>query len=284
MRRMQEDVERLETLDVSGRTPSLRRRPRQSEAQTSGVAMSIPEESPLEAPMPAPEPARTIGVDRRDRAPESAVAAIARPRQPPAVGDRAASGVRPTPDTGGTQACRGDADASGEVMAPQRRRHPPRPRHTPRAGTGRAPSLRPRIAARAGRVGGGNSRSGADRPPHDGKAGQAASASRRSPSAWKREAARRLEKGIPIFGGGLSLGRASSLQHIEADRRRQARLWACLAAPSSVDLADQRRDRLAVCAGDFRERIPELVLERDGCAVPRDGERALVAGLRHAEG
>jgi hypothetical protein len=53
MRRMQEDVERLETLDVSGRTepPS----ETATEAETQGVAITIPEESPLEAPPAPPE-------------------------------------------------------------------------------------------------------------------------------------------------------------------------------------------------------------------------------------
>jgi hypothetical protein len=50
---MQEDVERLETLDVSGRTPA------ENEAGTApegdGVAITLPEESPLEAPSAQPE-------------------------------------------------------------------------------------------------------------------------------------------------------------------------------------------------------------------------------------
>ena len=49
MRRMQEDVERLETLDMSGRTEP----PAEPEAEAEGVAITLPEESPLEAP-PAP--------------------------------------------------------------------------------------------------------------------------------------------------------------------------------------------------------------------------------------
>ncbi|MET0840618.1 MAG: hypothetical protein ABWX95_00585, partial [Methyloceanibacter sp.] len=55
MRRMQEDVERLETLDVSGRTEPPAETATETEAETEGVAITIPEESPLEAPPAAPE-------------------------------------------------------------------------------------------------------------------------------------------------------------------------------------------------------------------------------------
>ena len=55
MRRMQEDVERLETLDVSGRTEPPAETATETEAETEGVAATIPEESPLEAPPAAPE-------------------------------------------------------------------------------------------------------------------------------------------------------------------------------------------------------------------------------------
>jgi hypothetical protein len=51
MRRMQEDVERLETLDVSGRTEP----PAETETEVEGVASTLPEESPLEAPPAQPE-------------------------------------------------------------------------------------------------------------------------------------------------------------------------------------------------------------------------------------
>ena len=55
MRRMQEDVERLETLDVTGMTEPPAETATESEAETEGVAITIPEESPLEAPPAAPE-------------------------------------------------------------------------------------------------------------------------------------------------------------------------------------------------------------------------------------
>jgi hypothetical protein len=54
MRRMQEDVERLETLDVSGRSQP----PAETETETEGVAITLPEESPLEAPPAQPELAK----------------------------------------------------------------------------------------------------------------------------------------------------------------------------------------------------------------------------------
>src|SRR3972149_3464168 len=74
---------------------------------------------------------------------------------------------------------------------------------------------------------------------------------------------------------------AHALQHIDPDGRRYARPLACSGAPSLVDLADQRRDGLAVSAGDGDQGIPKIVLKRDGCAMPRDGERALVAWFGH---
>jgi AsmA-like C-terminal region len=55
MRRMQEDVERLETLDVSGRTEAPSATEAETETATEGVATTLPEESPLEAPPAAPE-------------------------------------------------------------------------------------------------------------------------------------------------------------------------------------------------------------------------------------
>ena len=72
MRRMQEDVERLETLDVSGRTPA------PSDAAPEETTSAVPEEpaEPLSdpAPMPEPEPLeqsspRRDGRDRRFRNP-----------------------------------------------------------------------------------------------------------------------------------------------------------------------------------------------------------------------
>jgi hypothetical protein len=55
MRRMQEDVERLETLDVSGRTEPPSETEAKSETATDGVAITLPEESPLETPPATPE-------------------------------------------------------------------------------------------------------------------------------------------------------------------------------------------------------------------------------------
>jgi uncharacterized protein involved in outer membrane biogenesis len=55
MRRMQEDVERLETLDVSGRTAPPAEAATETDAETEGMTATIPEESPLEAPAAQPE-------------------------------------------------------------------------------------------------------------------------------------------------------------------------------------------------------------------------------------
>jgi hypothetical protein len=55
MRRMQEGVERLETLDVSGRTEPPAETEAGAETEAEGVASTLPEESPLEAPPAQPE-------------------------------------------------------------------------------------------------------------------------------------------------------------------------------------------------------------------------------------
>jgi hypothetical protein len=80
MRRMQEDVERLETLDVSGRTQP-------QEAEPDGIARILSEESPLE-PDPPSEP------ELAD--PSAWTAETETPEQPEAVAPAAAAASSPS--------------------------------------------------------------------------------------------------------------------------------------------------------------------------------------------
>ena len=188
MRRMQEDVERLETLDVSGRTEPPAETAAETERRAEGVAITIPEESPLEAPPASAGTGRTIGMDRRDHA------GTARGKTARDLHDRAAVGARTPPggDRRRTRRARRDRAASRATATFLGHGNDA-------AGTGRGP--RTAIGARAGRVGDGKSRSGARRArAHDGKAGQEAFGDE---AAQEARAARRLAQERSDFRRGL---------------------------------------------------------------------------------
>ncbi|MGH6833817.1 MAG: AsmA-like C-terminal region-containing protein, partial [Methyloceanibacter sp.] len=78
MRRMQEDVERLETLDVSGRTP-----PPADEAEPGDQTSAIPQE-PVEPPIESPQ-AETLQAEPEPEQAPAETQALSEPLPPPAT-------------------------------------------------------------------------------------------------------------------------------------------------------------------------------------------------------
>ena len=280
MRRMQEGVERLETLDVSGKTPE------PADAAPDETTSAVPAEpaEPLAdtAPMPEPEPLEqsrpTAATEQPNQAiPQSSPSAKASPSaiellqeawqtEPVIPASPKPAEAMPMPPAESV-APKPPAASAAAVDAPNS------PAAVPLAEPAPPASAPPPAAAAVPprRTGPGHRRSG-----------QTAPASGKAQADAEARSARRLEEGHRHLRRRLDLATLHPLQHINADRGRQADLRACLAASALVDLAHQRRHRFTVGARDGQQRIPELVLERDGGAMPRDAQRALVAGRRHA--
>ena len=270
MRRMQEDVERLETLDMSGRTEP----PAEPESGSRGGCHNPPGGIAARSASRPGRTGRTVGMDRRDED-----AGGARGKAIGHLHDGVAVSARTPPggDRGRTRHPR--RGRAGDLAQAASRARGAGLRHgNHAAGTGRG--TRASVRARARGVGDGESRSATGRAcARNGTAGPQAVGDE---AAEEARAARCLAQELPHLRRGLARFPLRSLEHIEANGRRQAQIPTRLGAPSPVDFAHEFGNRFAVCPRDFAKRIPEGVLQRHAGAMPRDGERTLVASGRHA--
>ena len=195
MRRMQEDVERLETLDVSGRTPEPRRgatgahlgRPGQTAEPPADTApMPVPE--PLEQSRPPPRQSRSIG---RSRNPALAKASPSAMELPRSLGGEAGEPAAPQP-------AEARAKPPAKSGAGHRPRHPPLPWMPPAPRRPSARRARPPASPA---------------PPAEAAVPQAAEQARpvevvrraprpHEPSRPNPEAPDDWKKGFGVFGGG----------------------------------------------------------------------------------
>jgi hypothetical protein len=180
MRRMQEDVERLETLDVSGRTPA-------AETETGGIATIAPEESPLETAYPSePElvdPSAWTPETETSKEPASPPSATSATSLPSALellqGTEEAEGETLTPAT-----AKPETPASVKAATPPPAIQPEQqPAPVPEQAATTSPEVQPSAPATE-----------AAKPPRKRSASKPRRQKPEAPDAWR--------KNVPIFGGG----------------------------------------------------------------------------------
>jgi uncharacterized protein involved in outer membrane biogenesis len=183
MRRMQEDVERLETLDVSGRTAP-------AEAEPEGLAITLPDDSPAEASSPStPELAEPSAWSAETETPEepasqpSETSTTALPSALELLGTSEEAAVETETPATGEPAALSEPQAAPEAPASATLGPAAEPAPAPAEAATASPEAQPSPPAAA-----------TEKPPRKRSASKPRRQKQEAPDAWR--------KNVPIFGGG----------------------------------------------------------------------------------